>query len=52
LRLAIEHIDQVMGEGSAYAYPEIVAAFVRSATAIRNQEMAFRARPRGRGERP
>jgi hypothetical protein len=39
LQLAVEHVDKVMGEGGAHAYPEIVAAFVRSSTAIRNQDL-------------
>jgi hypothetical protein len=47
LRLAIEHIERAMGAGAAHAFPEIVAAFVQSATTIRVQEMY---RPRGRGE--
>jgi hypothetical protein len=36
---AVEHVERTMGAGSAQAYPEIVAAFVRSATAIRNQDL-------------
>jgi len=39
LHHAVEQVDKVMGEGSAHAYPEITAAFVRSATAIRNQDL-------------
>jgi NUMOD4 motif len=47
LRLAVEHVNKIMGAGAAHAYPEIVAAVVQSATTIRAQEMRERARRRG-----
>jgi hypothetical protein len=39
LQLAIEQIEKVMGEGAAHAYPEVLAAFLRSVIVIREREL-------------